>query len=493
MFNENEKLNSNQNPDENPVTDTADNSADDYRETQSFTAESTDIGESIGQHVEREIENGGQQIDLEDDDRKIYSDANYILSEEAPTTPRRYYTMPEKEDTPPTPPPQKEKKDRSSSKVLTGVLAGVLLGAVIGVGVTGMMGNSQGSGDEPAEAVVTPTPVPAITINSGNSPELDAREIYNEATQEVVGIRTEITTTNFFGQTTTNAVSGTGFVISEDGYIMTNEHVIEDAYNNGLEVDVIMYDGTTYSAEIVGFEDSDSDIAVLKIEAEGLNAVTVADSDEIEVGEDVYAVGNPLGELTYTMTDGMVSALDRDITSVDNYTGQVNIINMFQISAAVNSGNSGGPVYNSSGEVIGVVTAKYQSSGTETIDGLGFAIPINDAVSIANDLIENGYISGKPYMGINVSDMDASIAAYYGVPRGACVEEVMEGYSGDEAGLMYGDIITGVDNIEVKSRNDLLDALKDYSAGDTATLTVSRNDMELTLEITFDEKIPETT
>ncbi len=493
MYNENEKFDYKPIQNDNANEALNENASDIYNREQAYEASASDISERVGEHVEREI-NNAPPINLEEDDRKVYSDANYILSEEAPTTPRRYYTMPEKEAAPP-PPPQEPKKDRATSRVLTGVLAGVLVGAVIGVGVTGLMDNQNpASAENTPTAITTPTPAPAITINNTSGGELHPTEIYAEAVQEVVGIRTEFTTTNYFGQQTTNAVSGTGFIVSEDGYIMTNEHVIEDAYANNLEVNVIMYDGTTYVAEIIGFEDSDSDIAVLKIDAEGLNAVQIADSDEILVGEDVYAVGNPLGELTYTMTEGMVSALDREITSLDNYTGVVNTIDMLQISAAVNSGNSGGPIYNSRGEVIGVVTAKYGggTNGEDSVEGLGFAIPINDAVAIANDLIEKGYVSGKPYMGVLIdADMDAKIAAYYGVPMGAFIETVIADTCAERAGLQVGDIITGIDDKEIKGRNDVIEALKDYSAGDTATLTVSRNDQTITLEITFDEKIPE--
>ena len=200
----------------------------------------------------------------------------------------------------------------------------------------------------------------------------------------MVGISTTVTGYNMFGQLTSNAVTGTGFILSEDGYILTNNHVVEDAVSTGSTVTVKLHDGSEYPAAIVGTEGNTNDIAVLKIDAEGLSPVTLGDSDKMQVGENIYVVGNPLGELTYTMTAGIISALDREIAADRNTT-----LNMFQLDAAVNSGNSGGPVFNDRGQVIGVVTAKYNSSGVE---GLGFAIPINDAVSIAEDLINQAYL-----------------------------------------------------------------------------------------------------
>ncbi|MGE4353343.1 MAG: S1C family serine protease [Oscillospiraceae bacterium] len=453
-----------------------------------------DVAESVGEHVEKQM-NAREPVKPDEPGHTGYSDAGYILSDEAPTTPRRYYTPPEREDRPPryeTPP---KKKNGVLGKVLAGVLAGLLLGSAIGVGVMGMLntGSDSSAGATP-EAVettaVTPSPTPLLSVNSSssdNSDEMSATEIYNLATSQAVGIRTEISGYNIFGQETTNAVSGSGFIISEDGYILTNYHVIQDAYEGGYQVNVILYNGGSYPATIVGFEDNDSDIAVLKIDATGLTPVTLGNSSDLEVGETVYAVGNPLGELTYTMTRGMVSALDREITSSDSYTGESNTVNMFQIDAAVNSGNSGGPVYNSCGEVVGVVTAKYSSSGVE---GLGFAIPINDAVDIANDLIDQGYVSGKPSMGITVQTLAENVANYYGVPVGSYVYFIEDGSCAQTAGLVVGDIITGLDDYKITGNSDLLAAKKHYSAGDTAKLTVYRDGQYLTLSITFDEQHP---
>ena len=450
-----------------------------------------DVSEGVAEHVENQMKTR-EPISLDEPGRAGYSDAGYILSEEAPTTPRRYYTPPEKEEKPPKPDKPPKKKNGVLGKVMAGVLVGVLMGAAIGIGVMGMLNaNPDLSAEKSPQTVestpTTPSPTPVLSVNNTDEDEKAATDIYNLATAQVVGIRTEISGYNIFGQPTTNAVSGSGFIVSEDGYILTNNHVIADAYDGGYEVNVILYNGDSYPATIVGFEDTDSDIAVLKIDAEGLTPVTLGNSADLQVGETVYAVGNPLGELTYTMTRGMVSALDREISSSDSYTGETSTVNMFQIDAAVNSGNSGGPVYNSQGEVVGIVTAKYSSSG---IEGLGFAIPINDAIDISNDLIEQGYVSGKPSLGITVQTMAQNVANYYGVPVGSYVYFIEDGGCAQTAGLAIGDIITGLDDYEITGNSDLMSAKKHYSAGDTAMLTVYRNGEYLTLSITFDEQRP---
>jgi serine protease Do len=297
------------------------------------------------------------------------------------------------------------------------------------------------------------------------------------ALNQVVGVKTEAPPGSFSSDSVI-VTSGSGFIISGDGYILTNHHVIESAYEFGYTLRVFLHDGTTYDAKIVGFE-KDNDVAVIKIDAEGLNAVTTGDSDALRVGDQIYAVGDPLGELEYTMTDGMISALDRTI-AVDSKTS----ISMFQISAAVNSGNSGGPVYDSKGEVIGIVSAKYKDVG---IEGLGFAIPVNDAVDIAEQLISVGYVTGKAYMGISVMTINSSAASYYNLTEGAYVVTVEPGSCADTAGLKAGDIITALDDTRIQSQDALTTAKKKYKAHDTAELTVYRAGETLTLAITFDE------
>lgn len=324
-----------------------------------------------------------------------------------------------------------------------------------------------------------PNPAVTTTVSDGSGSVLTASQIYELGCTQVVGVTTEVTTANVFGQASTStAVSGTGFIISEDGYIATNYHVVETAVLYNYSIYVTLYNGDSYAAEYIG-GDEDNDVAVLKIEAMGLSAVTLGDSGNMTVGESVYTIGHPLGELTYTMTSGVVSALDREIATSST------AINMFQIDAAVNSGNSGGPVFNNKGEVIGIVTAKYSSSGVE---GLGFAIPINDAVSLIEDIITNGYVTGKPYFGISVVTFSSSAAQYYNMAEGAMVTALDETSCAKEAGLEIGDIITNVDDYAITSSSDLVTAKNKYKAGDTVTLTVYRSGGYLELSLTFDEK-----
>ena len=244
-----------------------------------------------------------------------------------------------------------------------------------------------------------------------------------------------------------------------------------------------MHDGTEYEAKIVGTDET-NDVAVLKItENVQLQAVTVGSSDALNVGDQVVAIGNPLGELTSTLTVGYVSAKGRDVTT-DGKT-----INMIQTDAAINSGNSGGPLFNSQGEVVGITTAKYSGSSSSgaTIEGIGFAIPIDDVMPLVDDLINYGYINSA-YLGVMVSEMDASTASYYGLPVGAYVQEVTAGNCAEKAGLKAKDIIVGLGDYEIKSVSDLTKALRKFKAGDTTLITVFRSGQELSLSITLDEK-----
>ena len=311
--------------------------------------------------------------------------------------------------------------------------------------------------------------------------QLSAGDIYELACMQVVGINTSVTTTNIFGQTSTSAVSGSGFIISNDGYILTNYHVIEYARQYDYKLTVMLYDGSSYDATIIGHEE-DNDIAVIKVDEPLSVPVTFGDSDKLKVGDTVYAVGNPLGELTYTMTSGMVSARDRIIM-----TGDGSSINMFQFDAAVNSGNSGGPVYNSKGEVVGIVTAKYSETGVE---GLGFAIPINDAKSIAADLITNGYVTGKAQLGISAIDVESYVSQYYNIPEGAYVFAVNENSCAAKAGLKRGDVITKVGDSGVASVEQLKKVLRNYNSGDNESITVYRSGKYEELTVVFDEALP---
>ena len=325
----------------------------------------------------------------------------------------------------------------------------------------------------------------APAADEGELTALPAEEIYDVACGCTVGVQVPGYAYNVFGQVTATTVNGSGIVLTEDGYILTNYHIIEAAYSKGASVKVITYDGAEHEAEVVGVE-TDSDLAVLKIEAgeeDGLVPARMGDSSTLRVGQPIYAVGNPYGELTYTMTSGIVSALDRLITTDEHVT-----VNMFQIDAAINNGNSGGPVFNACGQVIGVVTAKYSLSGME---GLGFAIPINDARQIARDLVEKGYVTGKAYLGLTMASVSSSVARYYGMVEGVYVYAVEEGSCSEAAGLTIGDIITAIDGQSVRTSRELTRTVKQqYHAGDSAELTVYREQEYITVTVVFDEELP---
>ena len=418
----------------------------------------------------------------------IYSDAHYTPAGEGPVPPR-YYTPPE---------PKKAEKHEKSGKggrilgIIALCLVCALLGGLVGASFMGRSLDGRIAALEDArteqaleritEAAAAGSADSAQTATAvkNDSTALTASAIYAQACSQVVGVTTEVTYTNFFGMNSSSAVSGTGFIVSEDGYILTNYHVIELAAQNDKDVNVILYDGTRYTASIVGYEKY-NDVAVLKIDANGLKPVSFGNSDSLSVGDLVYAVGNPLGELDFSMSTGHVSALDRAITSDESGVA----INMFQIDAAVNSGNSGGPVYNAAGEVVGIVTAKYASTGVE---GLGFAIPINDAVKIASDLITKGYVTGKAYMGVQIDQRYNSLySQYYNMPLGAYVYSVEDGSCAEKAGLLAKDIITRLGDQDITGYTDLTSALHGFSAGDTTSMTVYRGGEEVTLTITFDE------
>ena len=319
----------------------------------------------------------------------------------------------------------------------------------------------------------------AVTMSSVTSDQpMTGAQVYAANVGSSVGITTELVTTNFWGQTVRGAAAGSGFVVTHDGYILTNYHVIDGASS----IRVAFADGTSYPATLVGGEEP-NDIAVLKIEAEGLTPVVLGDSDNLVVGEQVCAIGNPLGELTFTFTSGYVSAKDRSITME---SGEV--MNMLQTDTAINSGNSGGPLFNMYGQVIGITTAKYSSSSSSSasVEGIGFAIPINDVKDMVKDIIEKGYVSGKPNVGIIMNDVPAD-AQRYGIPAGASVAAVLKGACGDKAGLQVGDIITAVGDTPVTSSKQLSSLVKEYKAGDTVSFTVYRDGQNQTLSITLDE------
>ena len=379
-------------------------------------------------------------------------------------------------------PEQPKPRKKKGGKLVALCLVCAIIGGIAGgAGVGAATGAFAQDKTTIYEGTRTPTVVNVSNVTGKDL--LTAPEIYATYVGSTVGITTEITTTNVWGQPVSQAVAGSGFVITSDGYILTNYHVIEDADS----IQVAFVDGTTYDATLVGGE-SENDIAVLKIDATGLTPVIIGDSDNVKVGEQVVAIGNPLGELTFSMTSGIVSAKDRSITMENG-----NVMNMIQTDTAINNGNSGGPLFDMYGQVIGITSAKLSgsSSSQATIEGLGFAIPINDIKDMVTDIMENGYVTGKPYMGVTVSTVPESISQRYGMSQGALVESVDESSCAAKAGLQKGDIITAIDGKTVISSAELVEAKKTYKAGDTVTLDVERNGEKLTLTLTFDEDTPE--
>ncbi len=394
--------------------------------------------------------------------------------------------------TQPGPSGQPPKKKFAAKKIIALLLACALVGGGAGVG-----GAAVYSRLSQPETVVYEGERPQVqtVVNSNDGQPMTAEELYAANLASCVGI-TVNTEVNIFGQITTSAASGSGFVLTQDGYIVTNYHVIEDAAeDSSVTIEVSFANGDKYTAKLVGGE-QDNDVAIIKIDATGLQPVTLGDSDQLVVGENVYAIGNPLGELTYSLTDGIVSALDRLITtSSTNENGQTETttLNVLQTNCAINPGNSGGPLFDSYGNVVGIVSAKYtESSSGVSAEGLGFAIPINDVKDILTDLIEHGYVTGKPYMGVQVRDV-SSEAQMYGISAGAAVAYVADGSCAQKAGLQVNDIIIAIDDTAIDSSTALTAALStNYKAGDTATLTVLRNQQEMKLTITFDEKNEQT-
>lgn len=341
-----------------------------------------------------------------------------------------------------------------------------------------------------------------IVTDKADSKELTTEEVVDKVLPSVVGIESEFTVTSqgmggyFFGfggfgnqqqpSTSTATATGTGVVITENGYIVTNAHVIYDSeYGGGLadSISVLLNDDTTYDAEVIGY-DTDCDLAVLKIDAEGLTAAEFGDSDSLRLGQSVIAIGNPLGfELMDTVTSGIVSGLDRDITINDK------AMTLIQTDAAINSGNSGGPLINKYGQVVGINSSKMSSSYGDgaSIEGIGFAIPSNEVSRIVDDIMQYGFVTGKPQLGISCQDVTDTIAQMYNMPVGVYVTAVSEGSAAEKAGIKSGDIITGIEGKDVKTGEELTAEKNKFSAGDEVEITFVRDGEEQTVKVTLDE------
>ncbi len=316
------------------------------------------------------------------------------------------------------------------------------------------------------------------TTASSTSTANSTSEIVKKTADSVVEISTESVVTGSFAQQYVQQGAGSGVIISQDGYILTNNHVI----NGANSVKVRLRDGTEYDATIIG-SDSDNDIALLKVSATGLSPATFGDSNSLAVGDYVVAIGNPLGELGGTVTDGIISALARKVTIEDTQ------MTLLQTNAQVNPGNSGGGLFNANGELVGIVNAK--QSATE-VEGIAFAIPINNVLDILSDLKEYGYVTGKVDLGIDFTDITSDETAfYYGVNQTGCyVLSVDSGSNAEKAGVTRGDLVTKVNDTDVSSSSDITAALEKAEVGDTVTFTVSRRGTSKTISFVLEEYVP---
>ena len=316
------------------------------------------------------------------------------------------------------------------------------------------------------------------TVSSG----MNTAQVAKTVSPSVVVITTEqvvYSQWSWYGQNQVESGAGSGVIISSDGYILTCAHVVD-----GASTITVTIGDKDYTATLVG-EDTTSDIAVIKIDADGLTPATVGNSDSLKVGQSVMAVGNPLGELGGTVTGGMISALNRSVTIQG--TNSTNTMSLIQMDASVSPGNSGGGLFNMNGELVGIVNAKSSSSDAE---GLGFAIPINDAIKVAQELLENGYVTGRPYLGITyLAVTDAQTAQQMGVNAyGVYIVDVTKGGPADQAGLKAGDRIVSVDGSEIAAKDDLGTLMQKHAAGDTLAITVARDGQMQTVNVTLGEK-----
>lgn len=342
------------------------------------------------------------------------------------------------------------------------IMAVVMLTLGIGGGYVGAtIANKQGSGSSPQ----------IIKTSATDKATTDISTIAEAASESVVEISTSSVSRGSFMQQYVSEGAGSGVILTADGYIITNYHVIDGASS----IKVRTKDGTEYDASVVG-SDSANDVAVLKIDAKNLTVAAIGDSDNLKVGESVVAIGNPLGSLGGTVTEGIISATSRTIT-IDDVD-----MTLLQTSAAINPGNSGGGLFNTNGELIGVVNAK--SSG-EDVEGLGFAIPINKAIDVANQIMENGFSTGNYTLGIRMVEADSeSIAKQYGYDKtGIYVYEVVSGSDAEKMGLKAGDRLISVNGTKIKSYTDATTIIKALEKGDTLKITIERDGKEKSLSL----------
>ncbi|MBR5319718.1 MAG: trypsin-like peptidase domain-containing protein [Peptococcaceae bacterium] len=375
---------------------------------------------------------------------------------------------------------QKQNKKRKNNGFKAVVATGLIC-SLIGGGIGGVVGANIAADN--LEAALMSNESPGEDESSGRLQLVGKNDeispviaIAEKVTPSVVGVKTFGTAYTYWGQRIPNQElgSGSGIIYSEDGYIITNYHVIEDA----TSVMITLSDGTEYDARIIG-SDSSSDLAVLKVEAANLPAADFGDSAALQIGELVVAIGNPLG-YENTVTDGIVSGLNRQLTDyIDSAT-------LIQTNATINSGNSGGALVNSKGEVVGINSAKLVASNAE---GMGFALSINEVKPIVEEIINKGHVS-RPYLGVSINSqyqVDADTAERYEIPMGIQIAEVVKGAPADRAGLQAGDIIYKVNDTLIQSFEDLSDIIDDSQVGDQLRILANRNGEKIVADVTLAE------
>ncbi|MBE6588185.1 MAG: trypsin-like serine protease [Ruminococcaceae bacterium] len=462
-----------------------------------------DCGESQPPHMDRGFSHSGEYRYS-----PPYSDSNardsvYEKSASAPVSP-----TPEKNAS-----NGKKEKVKTVRTFSTAALVFILIGAIILSFASGMLGALLVTGGlEPADEVaddannkdsekdnddgdlvIDRVEEDVKDDDSGEGTEdapdqltgtYDLSDVCAVVSASVVEITTEFNKTQYGYYQYVQEGAGSGVIISRDGYIITNAHVITDSESGKLadSINIRLNSGEEYEAKIIG-SDTESDIALIKVDGKGLSAARVGNSDSIKVGEQVIAVGNPLGELGGTVTSGIVSATNREI-NVEN-----NKMTLIQIDAAINPGNSGGGLFNTKGELIGIVNAK---TTDVTVEGLGFAIPVNEAVNVAEELEKHGYVTGKTHIGISLTDVTDSFTAYYyfrSESTGVYITSVQEGYNEDV--LEYGDRITAINDVEVSSTADVKEIVSESKVGDKLIFTVSRQGKLKDVEVTCYEYVPQ--
>lgn len=373
--------------------------------------------------------------------------------------------------------PKKQRKPISRGGIAIALAVTMVFSCGLGFG-GGYLANKVNTSTSGSLNITKTSNSGTTTTASSTSKANSTSEIVKKTADSVVEISTESVVTGSFAQQYVQQGAGSGVIISQDGYILTNNHVI----NGANSVKVRLRDGTEYDATIIG-SDSDNDIALLKVSATGLSPATFGDSNSLAVGDYVVAIGNPLGELGGTVTDGIISALARKVTIEDTQ------MTLLQTNAQVNPGNSGGGLFNANGELVGIVNAK--QSATE-VEGIAFAIPINNVLDILSDLKEYGYVTGKVDLGIDFTDITSDETAfYYGVNQTGCyVLSVDSGSNAEKAGVTRGDLVTKVNDTDVSTSEDITTALEKAEVGDTVTFTVSRRGTSKTISFVLEEYVP---